>query len=219
MPTSTQRLPPPADPLSTEFSYQLRVPSGNPYDPGRLFDTWHVDMHSVSFSEDPSEDERTLLARAAAVVINPFRFLRARPLHEAADELGGDLYDLAATAFGPDGFLAEDLAEQAEAVEAGVLFLDRVEVVPEHRGHGYGWQLAADLITTLGRGCGAVVTFPAPYDGRADSQEREDACARLSVYWSRIGFFDAGRDNLHLLDRALVNPGLDAMLGEGRHGS
>ena len=212
------RTPQPPDPSEIEFRYAMQVPIGDPYDPGRLFDRWHVTMQRVLWSDD-DESELTQLAHASAVVIHPFRFLHERSIFDAADEDGGDLNDLVTAAIAADGHLAEDLQVQLAMDGSGLLFLDNVTVAEERRGHGYGWQLAAELIVTLGHRCAAVLIFPAPPGGRSQMSdvEHEAACRGLAGYWERLGFFPAGRDNLYLLDPAVANPELLEALGPGRY--
>lgn len=219
MPVAARRTPQPPDPGEVEFTYTMQVPNGDPHDPQRMFDFWDVTMRRVSWTDDISEPERSELAHARAVGIHPERFRRARSIFDASDEVGDDLDQLVTTAIGADGYLAEDLQDQVAGMESSLLFLDNVTVAEEHRGHGYGWQLAADLIVTLAHGCAAVVTFPAPPGGHSqmNDAEREAACRRLADYWERLGFFPAGRDNLYLLDPAVENPELKEALGPGRY--
>ena len=209
--------PQPVDPTTFEFRYQLHVPSGDPLGPWRLFDRWQVVMEQLRWPDGAGEPERTPVAHATAVLVRPFRCLYERLLFDAADEAGGDLATLVEVAFSPDGFLEDDLLDQVFEAGANVLFLDNVTVEQAHRGNGYGWQIAADLIVTLSGGCAAAVTFPAPVHGSADEGEYAAACQKLADYWSATGFFDAGRDNLFLLDLADPHLGLLAALGPGRY--
>ena len=83
--------------------------------------------------------------------------------------------------------------------------IDRVEILPQYRGQGLGLQAISILIARLGAGAGttAIIPFPLQFEYRRNdeatpwdadmaldrfSQDRDEATAKLSRYYERVGF-------------------------------
>lgn len=127
-------------------------------------------------------------------------------LFDACDAHSQELLDIASVLFDPeDDDLRDDVDRALQGViESNVLVLDRIEVVPEHRGHGVGLAAASRFLKTFSGGCGIAICKPFPLQfefaakmkpewvermglGKFD-QDQNTATPKLEAYWGRLGF-------------------------------
>jgi hypothetical protein len=88
---------------------------------------------------------------------------------------------------------SEDERADDFALADSLLLLDRLELVPEARGHGLGLHVLARAIRTWGGNAVVALTAWPPGDGdpRSDALGDEEEAAAgeaLARYWSRLGF-------------------------------
>jgi GNAT superfamily N-acetyltransferase len=85
-----------------------------------------------------------------------------------------------------------------------ILILDKIEVLPAHRGHGVGLAAACSFLDTFETGCCLAVGEPYPMQFKEMTPEHAEWCkkmgvdafvagekrasAKLRAYWSRLGF-------------------------------
>jgi hypothetical protein len=117
-----------------------------------------------------------------------------------------ELIDVVSVLFDPeDEELREDVDQALHGViQSNVIVLDRIEVVPEHRGHGVGLAAASRFLETFGAGCGIAICKPFPlqfeYGAKkrpewvermklgSFEQDQKTATGKLEGYWGRLGF-------------------------------
>lgn len=81
----------------------------------------------------------------------------------------------------------DELMENIEGFDPGVVIVDQVRVDPVWRGLGLGLVGTGLAIRELGRGASVAVLYPMEPGAKGDD-ERAASRARLSRYWSRLGF-------------------------------
>lgn len=103
------------------------------------------------------------------------------------------------------GGLKRAIERQFNLVGAGdILILDKIEVLPAHRGHGLGLAAACSFLDTFENGCCLAVGEPYPMQFKEMTREHTEWCAKMGVdafvgdeehataklraYWSRLGF-------------------------------
>jgi hypothetical protein len=127
-------------------------------------------------------------------------------LFDACDAHSQTVHDYACVLFDSrSGELKSAIEEQFGVVPAGdVLILDKIEVLPAHRGRGLGLAAACCFLDTFESGCCLAVAEPYPLQFKDITHEHPDWCAKmgvdafvadkkratakLQVYWSRLGF-------------------------------
>ncbi|WP_152050798.1 hypothetical protein [Tautonia marina] len=123
----------------------------------------------------------------------------------------------------------KSIRNRFEPLSLDVLVLDRIEVMPRHRGRYLGLAVADRMINVLGRGCGLVVCRPLPLQfservmadpvkrmelalDEFDPQDWDGACSRLRHYWSKLGFERIGTQKDYLvLSPALGRPRVEML--------
>jgi GNAT superfamily N-acetyltransferase len=117
------------------------------------------------------------------------------------------------------------VSKKFEPRSADLLILDRIELKPEYRGHGFGLLAARCVIETFGSRCGLVACKPYPLQFEGSNQWRPPARVwgaakalrrartKLRRYWARVGFQRVPRTMLYALDPARDLPSFRQMLG------
>ena len=107
---------------------------------------------------------------------------------------------------------------------ADLLILDRIELKPEYRGHGFGLLAARCMIETFGSRCGLVACKPYPLQFEGSNRWRPPARVwgatkalprarkKLRQYWARVGFQRVPRTTLYALDPERALPSFGQML-------
>ena len=105
-----------------------------------------------------------------------------------------------------------------------LLILDRIELKPAYRGHGFGLLAARCVIETFGSRCGLVACKPYPLQFEGSNRWRPPARVwgttkalrrarkKLRRYWARVGFQRVPRTMLYALDPERGLPSLGQML-------
>jgi hypothetical protein len=88
-----------------------------------------------------------------------------------------------------------------DIVDTNVLFIESIELAAEFRGKGIGRQVAIELISGLGAGCGLVAVNPRPSQysesddpkqglgqDRLFSARRMEDFAKIEAFWMKLGF-------------------------------
>lgn len=159
---------------------------------------WSVTANVVEHDEDESwETPIGTMAIAQASVWQ-------RGLLDAFDALGGDLFTIAEKVLDPRrDDIDERLEDMIEGTSPQMLILDRVELVPEWRGHGLGPFLAGLAIERLTPHGSFVATIPAPPLGELDGAARQQVIQKLCRTWGSLGF-EQFTDEVWVLDLATV---------------
>ena len=149
-------------------------------DPGELYaQVFTGEITGVAWEDDDdTDDTRVPLGR---VVVGPNRICRA----------SGRVVCGARLPLVPMGGVHRAFRELLEEGDIGlvdyIVILDRVELVPEARGHGLGLHVAARaLLSWIGGGESLVVAtaYPTGEDAKEEDHEGAEALAR---YWQRLG--------------------------------
>jgi GNAT superfamily N-acetyltransferase len=105
-----------------------------------------------------------------------------------------------------------------EAWSRDLLFVDKMEIRPEHRGHGLGLQAMRHLLELYGDQCGIVIAKPYPMYHKDDVRpapatdavwhtamqyalfeaEGDGAAEKLSQYWQQVGFVPIPNSSWHV---------------------
>jgi GNAT superfamily N-acetyltransferase len=126
-------------------------------------------------------------------------------LFDACDAHGQTVHDYGCVLFDfRRGELKRTIDDQFGGIGAiNVLILDKIEVLPEHRGHGVGLAAACCFLDTFEGGCGLAVCEPYPMQFKETTPHHSEWCkkmgvesfvadekravAKLRAYWSRLG--------------------------------
>jgi GNAT superfamily N-acetyltransferase len=117
------------------------------------------------------------------------------------------------------------VSRKFEPRSADLLILDRIELKPEYRGHGFGLLAARCVIEMFGSRCGLVACKPYPLQFEGSNRWRPPARVwgatramrrarkKLRQYWARLGFQRVPRTMLYALDPEIGLPSFGQMLG------
>jgi GNAT superfamily N-acetyltransferase len=83
--------------------------------------------------------------------------------------------------------------------KSSLLILDRLDLVPEARGHGLGLHVLARAMETWARPFGAVALKAAPTTIETRGPKWRRGCEALAAYWSQLGFERLGTTQPPLL--------------------
>ncbi len=148
------------------------------------------------------------------------------------DVLGAHSCDLTAIGFPlldpENGDLRESIKDKFYAIGVVMTVLNRVEILPEHRGNGLGLAVVDRLLDTLCPPTELVVTSPVPIQflkGFDDAARRDQFAARLQMdqfttsptraisklrrYWSKLGFQRLDKTDVYVLSTAYKRPPLE----------
>jgi hypothetical protein len=109
------------------------------------------------------------------------------------------------------------------------LILDRIHILPEHRGNGYGLYAAYSMITRFGPSDGLVACVPAPYellqqqisvaseDGSRDRRGTRipgwaAAQAKLRRHWALLGFVRVPHSDVFALSLTLKRRSIKSVM-------
>lgn len=145
---------------------------------------------------------------------------------EICDATSANLFEVCEAVFDESGELKDEVCDGG--LGSNVLFLDRAEILPAHRGRGLGLMALLRTIEDFGRGCAVAVMkpFPLQLEGvnersvpsaldakyrrsmALDALEPNPARARRSLerHWSKLGFERFAETELFLLDLAMQRP-------------
>ena len=145
---------------------------------------------------------------------------------EICDATSANLFEVCEAVFDESGELKDEVCDGG--VGSDVLFLDRAEILPAHRGRGLGLMAVLRTIEDFGRGCAVAIMKPFPLqlegvnetrslsasdrpDRRSmalDALEQDPARARRSLerHWCKLGFERLAGTELFLLDLAMERP-------------
>jgi hypothetical protein len=116
------------------------------------------------------------------------------------------------------------VSRKFEPRSADLLILDRIELKPEYRGHGFGLLAARCVIEMFGSRCGLVACKPYPLQFEGTNRWRPPVQLsgaakalrrtrkKLRRYWARVGFRRVPRTILYALDPERGLPSLGQML-------
>jgi GNAT superfamily N-acetyltransferase len=116
------------------------------------------------------------------------------------------------------------VSRKFEPRSADLLILDRMELKPEYRGHGFGLLAARCMIEMFGSRCGLVACKPYPLQFEGSNRWRPPARVsggtkalrrarkKLRRYWARVGFQRVPRTMLYALAPKRGLPSFGQML-------
>ncbi|GAA3617095.1 hypothetical protein GCM10022223_37040 [Kineosporia mesophila] len=204
--------------LTVTSEFDLYRPEKDPWPPGAT-------EYSVSFSvswfrpeakEAPDGDAQILgeLSRDAADAdgyvtarVGSANLIVAdiyeRSLFEALDARSGDLAHIGGAILDiGSGELAAELLRIVDGVGQNLLIVNTVQIDEPFRGLSFGLIGTGLLLQHLCKSSGGVAALY-PMKPGAQDEDRDTSYARLSAYWSRLGF-ELFQDNVHVLDLATV---------------
>ena len=140
------------------------------------------------------------------------------------NELGGLLFD-----YETNSFKKEWQEEIDESSNSNILYLDRIEILPEYRGKGYGRLITKDILLRLNSSYGIAIlkafplqletSHPNPSKQKNEwntkmnfKQMRQDsniAKKQLYNFYKEMGFKRYKRSEYFYLNPAFQNPKLD----------
>jgi hypothetical protein len=148
------------------------------------------------FIFDCDEDEQEVaLGTLKAYLVMPDRVeAEGESLYDAMDSISDFLMECYEALFDPD---LQDWSQSVQhlytggPIYSGALLIDEMELLPEHRGKGYGTQVVRETIETFGLGCGLVACKPYLSDdsrGKKSDEEKQSELNRIVAFWKRLDF-------------------------------
>ncbi len=176
----------PVDLSDLGFEYDMRAEMGSEYE---LLDQWHVRLTRRRVHPD-GESVTEVLAQASFILIDGHRFRLYNSVLSYAEYYSQDLWEAVDVVVDEAGMPRRRVAEMTDDWPIAFLVMEQVTVARPYRGQQLGLILAAEAISTLGRGCDLVVTYPAPTERpeKYGTPEHIAQCKALRRYWRRIGF-------------------------------
>lgn len=101
--------------------------------------------------------------------------------------------------------------EEPDTFSMNMLIIDRLEILPPHRGRGYGLEAMRIIIAQLGQGCriAAIKPYPLQFEPKETwranlelhrfTNKKGEATKRLKALYSGLGFKSVGRTDLMIL--------------------
>ena len=101
---------------------------------------------------------------------------------------------------------------EPDTYTVNILIVDRIEILPKHRGHGYGLEAMAAVISHLRHGCriAAIKPYPLQFEPATSwnteleldqyTGNKRDSTRRLKNLYTGVGFKSVGRTGLMILD-------------------
>ena len=125
------------------------------------------------------------------------------------NELGGLLFD-----YDTNSFKKEWQEEIDESFNSNILYLDRIEILPEYRGKGYGKLITKDILLRLNSSYGIAIlkAFPLQLEVSHPNSSKQDsniAKKQLYNFYKKMGFKRYKRSEYFYLNPAFQNPQLD----------
>lgn len=114
--------------------------------------------------------------------------------------------------------------------QCNLLILDRLEILPGHRGNGVGLLVMRELIRRFGRGAGvvAIKPFPLQFEARSSPdklnewdksmkfdelpREEKNCTKKLQQYYGRLGFKRLGRSPFMALPTSQALPDVQSLI-------
>ena len=129
-------------------------------------------------------------------------------LFDVMDCLDGDSCDCFANLFDPATEQlkpeVEELISENRATQWDIMLIERLELVPEYRGHGLGKSVALRAIQKFGENCGVITCVPVPLQfsglGPSDKKPKGIASAQRRVrdFWKGVGFARIPRSDYYI---------------------
>lgn len=210
--------------------YDIRFSIRRPVTPSGDVDDFVMEVHGdvVLVADGIEESAGTV----HAYVLQVTRAREARePLWDIFDATGEGLDEVYEALFDDDE-MKEGVCEVG--MGSDVLYLNRAEVLPAHRGRGLGLMAVLRVIEDFGSGCAAAVlkAFPLQLEGVNDTrppspsekkhrrtmkydaleQDPKRATRSLERHWRKLGFEKIRGTQLFLIDLAMQRPTYEDLL-------
>lgn len=164
-----------------------------------------------------------LLARLEKAAENGVDCVDVLDARSADTALYLDLFDIEQSCY------SEWVQSTLEPFGKDLLILDRIQILPEYRGNGYGLYAAYAMISTFGPSDGLVACVPAPFEllqkHRSSSTSNRtlirdeqnipgwnEAQAKLRRHWGLLGFRRVPRSEVFALSLTLKQPTISAIM-------
>jgi GNAT superfamily N-acetyltransferase len=139
--------------------------------------------HITAASEGVTEDDGLVEIPVGSADLVVIPFWNGAPAFQALDDVSQDLTDLGEALL----LHFDQLREDIESFEPGVVIVDKVRIDPAWRGLGLGLIGTGLAIRELSRAMSVAVLYPME-PGTESDDERAASRQRLSRYWARLGF-------------------------------
>lgn len=212
--------------------YEVRLKATRLLNADREPDNYILDVCGEIICSDETANA-TNAGTVRAYIIQLGRIINDRAsLFEACDAHSQTVHDYSCVLFDfKNGRLKPSIEKQFRVIGArDVLILDRVEILPGHRGQGLGLAAACSFLDTFESGCCLAVAEPFPLQFKEMMPEHAEWCARMGVdafvrdqqrateklraYWSKLGFRKIHRSNKFALSLAHNRPSIRELLPE-----
>lgn len=167
--------------------------------------------------------EKVGILEAVFVPVNDARE-KGYDIPDVFDAVSEELADCYKAIFDPlEKDIKEDIREDFEVITDDVLYISRVEILPEHRGRGLGLAVVKKVIERFGPILGLVTIIPSPersshnpdWESRMKLSEfiadRETAVKKLHAYFEQLTFRQVGDSKVWAVCTAFVMPTLDTL--------
>lgn len=167
--------------------------------------------------------EKVGILEAIFVPVNDARE-KGYDISEVFDAVSEELLDCYEAIFDPsEKDIKEDIREDFEVITDDVLYISRVEILPEHRGRGLGLAVVKKVIERFGPIMGLVTIMPSPalshhnpeWESRMKlsdfTSDQGTAIKKLHVYFEQLGFRQIEDTNVWAVCTAFVMPTLDTI--------
>ncbi len=153
---------------------------------GRYITDYHVDIYAHLCNDDFEEPEPLLIGKAKLTLLllglaieNNFDYYYIFDNSRVLCDLGSEIFDWEEREFKPK---FEEFA--IASLNHNILYLDRIEILPEYRNGGWGKKVIKDILCRFCDSFGVMIlkSFPLQFEGRDSDIKSDDEWTKLMKY-------------------------------------
>ena len=151
---------------------------------GRYITDYHVDIYAHLCNDDFEEPEPLLIGKAKLTLLllglainNDFDFRLIFDSSSVLCDLGSEILDWEEMEFKP-------MFNEFALLNQNVLYLERIEILPEYRNGGWGKKVIKDILCRFNNCFGVMIlkSFPLQFEGRDSEIKLDDEWSKLMRY-------------------------------------
>ena len=151
---------------------------------GRYITDYHVDIYAHLCNDDFEEPEPLLIGKAKLTLLllglainNDFDFRLIFDSSSVLCDLGSEILDWEEMEFKP-------LFSEFASLNQNILYLERIEILPEYRNGGWGKKVIKDILCRFNNCFGVMIlkSFPLQFEGRDSEIKLDDEWSKLMRY-------------------------------------
>jgi hypothetical protein len=172
---------PEIDYIETRYSF---ASSTYEIEAGRYITDYHVDIYAHLCNDDFEEPEPLLIGKAKLTLLllglainNDFDFRLIFDSSSVLCDLGSEILDWEEMEFKP-------MFNEFALLNQNVLYLERIEILPEYRNGGWGKKVIKDILCRFNNCFGVMIlkSFPLQFEGRDSEIKLDDEWSKLMRY-------------------------------------